>query len=330
MPRVLVAGAAGFIGSHLVDLLLARGNEVVGVDSFTTGTPQNIAHLESHEGFIFIEADVTQPLAIPDRLHRIYHLACPASPIDYLQKPFETLYAGSDGTRELLRLAERHGARFLLASTSEVYGDPAEHPQRETYFGNVNPIGPRSVYVESKRYAEALTMAFHRHRGVQVRIARIFNTYGPRMRMDDGRVIPAFACQALRGEPLTVFGDGEQTRSYCYISDMLEGLTRLMASDCTGPCNLGNPFELSVMALAEWLISQTQSASEFSFKPLPQDDPRLRRPEISLARRELGWEPKVSFGDGIKSTIAWFKEEVAFEQELQERHKKEATKGRAS
>lgn len=311
MSRVLVAGAAGFLASHLVDRLLTDGHEVVGVDNFITGNPRNLHHLEDNGAFSFVEHDVIEPITnIGGRFDRIYDLASPASPIDYLQRPFETLYAGSDGTRNLLRRAEADGARFLITSTSEVYGDPLIHPQTEDYWGNVNPIGPRSVYDEAKRYAEALTMAFHRYKGVEVRIPRIFNTYGPRMRHDDGRVIPAFCCQAIRGEALTVFGDGSQTRSYCYVSDLVDGLVKLMESDFMGPCNLGNPYELSVKELATVIIDAAGSSSSLTFKPLPTDDPKVRKPDTTLAQTKLGWKPKVPFDEGLARTMAYFREVV--------------------
>jgi len=311
MARALVTGAAGFVGSHLVDRLLDEGWEVIGVDNFITGTPRNLSHLDGVVGFRFIEADVTHPVDLDGVVERIYHLASPASPIDYLELPFETLYAGSHATQHLLELAERDGARFLLASTSEVYGDPAIHPQPESYWGNVNPIGPRSVYDEAKRYAEAITMAFHRYRQVDIRIARLFNTYGPRMRHDDGRVVPTFCCQALQGEPLTVFGDGHQTRSFCFVSDTVDGLFRLMEGDEPGPVNLGNPYELSMHELAGAICAAAGARPEVRHRPLPQDDPKLRRPDIALARRALGWSPQVLFDDGIRHTLAYFAEVLA-------------------
>lgn len=311
MPRSLVAGAAGFIGSHLVDRLLADGHEVVGADDFITGHPRNVAHLASNARFTFLEVDVTKPFAAPGPFTHVWHLASPASPIDYLERPFETLYAGSDATRILLDLARADGARFFLASTSEVYGDPDVHPQREDYWGNVNPIGPRSVYDEAKRYAEALTMAYHRYHHVEVRIARIFNTYGPRMRLDDGRVIPAFCGQVLRGEPLTVFGDGSQTRSYCYVDDLVDGFVRLMASDLREPCNLGNPVERTVLELAEYTRAAAGVDVPIAFKPLPTDDPRRRRPDIGRAQARLGWAPKVPFEEGFATTLGWFRDALA-------------------
>jgi len=307
MAHVLVAGAAGFLASHLVDRLLSDGHTVVGIDNFITGNAANLAHLNQEPRFEFIEADACKPLVIPGRFEQVYHLASPASPIDYLELPFETLYVGSDGTRNLLERALADNARFLITSTSEVYGDPTVHPQHEGYWGNVNPIGPRSVYDEAKRYSEALTMAFHRYKKLQTRISRLFNTYGPRMRFNDGRVIPAFCTQALRGDELTIQGDGSQTRSYCYVSDTVDGLVRLMASDLSEPCNLGNPYELSVLELAKVIRDRVGSSSEITFRPLPKDDPKRRKPDCSRAKRELNWEPKVAFEDGIAKTLDYFK-----------------------
>ncbi len=304
--RILVAGGAGFIPSHLGERLLAVGHEVVAIDNFVTGDRRNLASFAQHPRFRFIEADISRELPVEGRFDRVYHMASPASPIDYVQLPFETLYAGSDGTRRLLERAEADGARFLVASTSEVYGDPQVHPQVESYWGNVNPIGPRSVYDEAKRYGEALTMAFHRYRRVPTRIARIFNTYGPRMRLNDGRVMPAFCSQALRGEPLTVFGDGSQTRSFCYVSDLVEGLFRLMESDLDEPCNVGNPHEMTMLQLAQYINRYTGNSAGIVHRPLPTDDPTQRRPDIGRARERLGWEPKVSFEDGVRETVAYF------------------------
>ncbi len=306
--RTLVTGGAGFVGSHLCERLLAAGHEVVAVDNLLTGARRNIAQLEGHPRFAFVEADVTTELPVSGRLDRIFHLASPASPIDYVELPFETLYVGSDGTRTCLERAAADGARFLLASTSEVYGDPAVHPQVESYWGNVNPIGPRSVYDEAKRYAEALTMAFHRYKGVRTRIVRIFNTYGPRMRADDGRVVPTFITQALAGQPLTVFGDGKQTRSFCYVSDLVRGLDALMESDLVEPCNIGNPHELTMLQLAEVINRETRNPSGIVHKPLPKDDPMRRRPDITRASQRLGWEPEVSFDEGMARTIAYFRQ----------------------
>lgn len=305
--RILVSGGAGFVPSHLCDLLLARGHEVVALDNFVTGHRRNLATLEAHPGFSFVQADVSRELPVEGRFDRIYHMASPASPIDYVELPFETLYAGSDGTRLLLERARKDGARFLLASTSEVYGDPAIHPQVEDYWGNVNPIGVRSVYDEAKRYAEALSMAFARYHQVEVRIVRIFNTYGPRMRPNDGRVMPAFCSQALRGEPLTVFGDGLQTRSFCYVSDLVEGISRLMESDLGTPCNVGNPHEMTMLQLAEYINRFTGNTAGIVHRPLPKDDPTRRKPDITLARARLGWEPQVDFEEGVSQTVAYFR-----------------------
>ena len=306
--RVLVTGGAGFVGSHLVERLLNDGHEVFALDNLLTGRRENLSGADATPGFRFVHHDITR--GVPDALpafDRVYHLASPASPIDYVELPFETLYAGSDGTRACLERAAQDGARFLLASTSEVYGDPAVHPQTESYWGNVNPIGPRSVYDEAKRYAEALTMAFHRSRGVETRIVRIFNTYGPRMRAADGRVIPTFLRQALAGEPLTLFGDGAQTRSFCYVSDLVDGLVRLMESTLREPCNVGNPVERTMAELADAVNTLTGNTAGTVHKPLPVDDPTRRRPDISRARGSLGWEPRVSLEDGLAATLAWFR-----------------------
>ncbi|MEE2749796.1 MAG: UDP-glucuronic acid decarboxylase family protein [Myxococcota bacterium] len=309
--RMLITGGAGFVGSHLCERLLDDGHEVIALDNYITGSPQNISHLLDREHFQLVEADASKALPIDGTLDRIFHLASPASPIDYVQLPFETLYAGSDATRLCLERAQADGARFLMASTSEVYGDPAIHPQVESYFGNVNPIGPRSVYDEAKRYAEALTMAFHRYHGVETRIVRIFNTYGPRMRSNDGRVIPAFCCQALEGRPLTVFGDGHQTRSFCYVSDLVDGIVRLMESNLTEPCNVGNPTERSMLDLAQIINDTTNNQAGMVHKPLPVDDPTRRRPDISRAQKELGWSPKVSLEEGLAPTLAFFAKVLA-------------------
>lgn len=305
--RILVAGGAGFVPSHLCERLLRDGHEVVALDNFVTGHRRNLEPLQEFPGFHFVEADLTRGIPVEGRFDRIYNLASPASPIDYVELPFETLYVGSDGTRVALERAWQDGARFLLASTSEVYGDPEIHPQVESYWGNVNPIGPRSVYDEAKRYAEALTMAFHRYRKVQTRIARIFNTYGPRMRANDGRVMPAFVSQALDGQPLTVFGDGTQTRSFCYVTDLVDGLVRLMESDLTEPCNLGNPHELTMLQLAEYINAALDNQAGVVYRPLPKDDPTRRRPDNTRARTVLGWEPVVPFDQGVAETVAWFK-----------------------
>jgi dTDP-glucose 4,6-dehydratase len=309
--RILVTGGAGFVPSHLCDLLLSQGHEVVAVDNFVTGSARNVAHLSEHPGFRLVVADVSRELPVDGRFDRIYHMASPASPIDYVQLPFETLLAGSDATKLALERARADGARFLLASTSEVYGDPTVHPQVEGYWGNVNPIGPRSVYDEAKRYAEAFTMAAHRTWGVPTRIVRIFNTYGPRMRLDDGRVMPAFCSQALRGEPLTVFGDGTQTRSFCYVSDLVDGITRLMESDLVGPCNVGNPHEMTMLALADAINRTTGNTAGIVFRPLPTDDPTQRRPDITRAREGLAWTPKVGFEEGVARTVAYFAERLS-------------------
>jgi dTDP-glucose 4,6-dehydratase len=304
--RVLVAGGAGFVGSHLAARLLAEGNEVVVLDNLLTGARENLASMEAHPRFHFVESDLCAGIPSGGRFDRIFNLASPASPIDYVELPFETLYVGSEGTRQCLERAARDGARMLFASTSEVYGDPAVHPQREDYWGNVNPIGPRSVYDEAKRYGEALVSAFQRYRGVEARIIRIFNTYGPRMRAQDGRVVPTFIDQALRGLPLTIFGDGTQTRSFCYVDDLVDGMIRLMESDLREPCNVGNPHELTMLELAEEINRRTGNVAGIIFRPLPKDDPTRRRPDIGRAQRELGWQPNVPFAEGIQKTIDWF------------------------
>jgi dTDP-glucose 4,6-dehydratase len=310
--RAVVLGAAGFIGSHLCDRLLADGWRVTGVDSLITGARANLDHLAREPRFDFIEQDICQPLdGVGGPVHAVLDFASPASPIDYLEHPFETLHVGSIGVENALRLAKRTGARFLLSSTSEVYGDPLEHPQKESYWGNVNPIGPRAVYDEAKRFAEAITMAYRRYERVETRIARIFNTYGPRMRLDDGRVVPTFLAQALRGEPITVFGDGSQTRSFCYVDDNVECMMRLLRSDYAEPVNVGMPHEMTMLEFARWVKTTVGGPSEIVFKPLPQDDPRVRQPDISRAREVLGWEPKVPFDDGMRRTVAWFRERVA-------------------
>ena len=305
--RIMVAGGAGFVGSHLCDLLLAAGHRVVAVDNLVTGRRENIAHLSGREDFDLIEQDIIRPFRFDGPLDFILDLASPASPVDFTRIPLEILLVGSYGVPHLLVLAREKGAGFLLASTSEVYGDPLVHPQPEDYRGNVNPVGPRSVYDESKRYAEALTMAYHRHRGVDTRIIRIFNTYGPRMRLDDGRVVPALIDQALHGRPLTVFGDGSQTRSFCYVSDLVEGIRLAMVSREHRPVNLGNPCEMSILEFARHIKKHTGSQSSIEHLPLPDDDPKVRRPDISRARESLGWEPRVSFEEGIKKTIDWFR-----------------------
>lgn len=306
--RILVSGAAGFIGSHLCDRLLAEGHTVVGVDNFLTGAERNLEHLREHPRFRFLRHDIVQPLSIGEPLDGVINMASPASPADYLAHPIETLDVGSAGTRNMLEMARAHNARFLLTSTSECYGDPLEHPQAETYWGNVNPVGLRSCYDESKRFAEAITMAYHRAYGLRTNIARIFNTYGPRMKLDDGRVVPAFVDQALRGAPLTIFGDGSQTRSFCYVSDMVEGLFRLMSCDERYPVNLGNPHEMTILEFAERILRLTGASSEIVYQPLPQDDPKQRRPDISKAGRVLGWEPRVSLEEGLQRTIEHFRQ----------------------
>jgi dTDP-glucose 4,6-dehydratase len=305
--RVLITGAAGFLGSHLVDRFLADGHEVIGMDNFLTGSLDNIAHLADTPRFDFIEHDVTNHIDVDAALDGVLHFASPASPVDYLELPIQTLKVGGIGAHKTLGLAKARQARYLLASTSEVYGDPEVHPQPETYWGHVNPIGPRGVYDEAKRFAEAMTMAYHRFHGLDVRIVRIFNTYGTRMRPNDGRVVSNFVVQALRGEPLTVYGDGSQTRSFCHVSDEVEGIYRLFFSDHVGPVNIGNPDELTVRAMAELVIELTRSSSEIANRPLPADDPKVRRPDISLARAVLGWEPAVSLHEGLELTIPYFR-----------------------
>ncbi|MDQ7041238.1 MAG: SDR family oxidoreductase [Rhodothermus sp.] len=309
-PRTLITGGAGFIGSHLCERFLAEGHEVICMDNFITGSPDNIAHLIGHERFHFIHHDVTNFIYVEGPLDYVLHFASPASPADYLKYPIQTLKVGALGTHKALGLAKAKGARFLLASTSEVYGDPLVHPQPEDYWGNVNPVGLRGVYDEAKRFAEAITMAYHRYHGVEVRIVRIFNTYGPRMRLDDGRALPTFMTQALKGEPLTVYGDGSQTRSFQYIDDLVEGIYRLLMSNYVGPVNIGNPEEISILEFAREIIELTGSKSEIIFKPLPADDPKVRQPDISLARRVLGWEPKVSRREGLRRTLEYFKQRL--------------------
>jgi dTDP-glucose 4,6-dehydratase len=309
--RAVILGAAGFIGSHLTDRFLAEGWAVLGVDNLITGTMRNLAHLAREPRFEFLEQDVCRPLEVAGPVTAVLDFASPASPIDYLEKPFETMHVGSIGVENALKLAEAKGARFLLSSTSEVYGDPLEHPQREAYWGNVNPIGPRSVYDEAKRFAEAITMAYRRYKKVETRIARIFNTYGPRMRLNDGRVVPTLVAQALRGEPLTVFGDGLQTRSFCYVDDNVEGMWRLLHSDFTDPVNIGNPTEMTIRAFADAVQRHVGSHCSIVHQPLPQDDPKVRKPDITRARQVLGWEPKVGFDEGMRRSVAWFREQVS-------------------
>jgi dTDP-glucose 4,6-dehydratase len=289
-----------------LDRLLGDGHEIVGLDNLLSGSMRNIAHLEGHPAFTFVQRDVSQPFTVEGHFDAVLHLASPASPKDYLDYPIETLLVGSVGTRNMLEVAVANGARFLLTSTSECYGDPAEHPQRETYWGNVNPVGPRSCYDESKRFAEAITMAYHRRHGLRTRIARIFNTYGPRMKLNDGRVVPAFLDQALRGTPITVFGDGSQTRSFCYVSDLVDGLIRLLHSQESYPVNLGNPHELTMREFAEYIQEMTGTVSKIVYHPLPEDDPKRRQPDITKAQQLLGWEPKVALRDGLRETIAYF------------------------
>ncbi len=308
-----MTGGAGFLGSHLVDLLLERGHEVIAIDNLVTGTVDNIAHLAGNPRFRFIQQDVTEFLFLQGPVDFVWHFASPASPIDYLELPIQTLKVGSLGTHKALGLAKHKGARFLLASTSEVYGDPLVHPQTEDYWGNVNPIGPRGCYDEAKRFAEALTMAYHKEHNVETRIVRIFNTYGPRMRMRDGRVVPSFVGQALANRPITVFGTGAQTRSFCYCQDLVEGIYRLMMSAIHLPTNLGNPQELTVLEFAREIIRVTGSRSRIVFRPLPQDDPRQRRPDIARARRWLGWVPKVGLAEGLPPTIDWFRKRLSGE-----------------
>ena len=307
MTRTVITGGAGFLGSHLCERLLGEGHEVIALDNFLTGTPRNVEHLMEHDAFRLIKADVTEYVHVTGPVDQVLHFASPASPIDYLELPIETMKVGSTGTLHTLGLAKEKGARFLLASTSETYGDPQVHPQPESYWGHVNPVGPRGVYDEAKRYAEALTMAYRRTHGVDTAIVRIFNTFGERMRPNDGRAIPTFIRQALRGEPLTVAGDGSQTRSVCYVADLVDGLLRLLRSDLPGPVNIGNPHELSMLELAQQIVALTGSSSEIAFIERPVDDPTVRQPDISLARAELGWEPKVSIEEGLQRTIEWFR-----------------------
>lgn len=308
--RYVISGAAGFIGSHLCDRLIGQGHQVVGIDNFITGHYENLEHLSANPAFEFVEQDVCKPVTVDGKVDRVFHLASLASPVDYLNHPIETLESGSTGTRNMLELARQHEARFLLTSTSECYGDPLEHPQSETYWGNVNPVGLRSCYDESKRYAEALTMAYHRTYGVRSNIARIFNTYGPRMALNDGRVVPAFIDQALRGAPLTVFGTGSQTRSFCYVSDMVNGLLLLSESEEPYPVNLGNPVEMSILEFAQHIQARFDGKIGIDYKPLPADDPKIRKPDITKAKRVLGWEPKVPLDEGLTVTIEFFKEKA--------------------
>jgi dTDP-glucose 4,6-dehydratase len=308
--RILLTGAAGFLGSHLAERLLAEGHEVLGVDNFITGSRDNVAILQEQAGFSFHLHDVSVPLFVRGPLDGVLHFASPASPVDYLELPIQTLKVGSLGTHNMLGLAREKGARFLLASSSEVYGDPEVHPQPESYWGRVNPVGPRGVYDEAKRFAEALAGAYRKHHGLETRIARIFNTYGPRMRPGDGRVVSNFLVQGLRGEPLTLYGDGGQTRSFCYVEDLVEGIWRLFQSDYAGPVNLGNPQEFTIRDLAQWVRGLTGGRSEVAFQPLPEDDPKVRCPDITLAQTLLGWEPRVSLSEGLALTLPWFRDEV--------------------
>lgn len=308
--RVVITGAAGFIGSHLSEALLDRGYSVIGIDNLLTGDLANIAHLANRD-FLFIKHDVTNYINVDGPVDFVLHWASPASPIDYLELPIQTLKVGALGTHKALGLAKAKGARFVIASTSEVYGDPLEHPQRESYWGNVNPIGPRGVYDEAKRFAEAMTMAYHRYHGVDAKIVRIFNTYGPRMRRNDGRAVPAFISQAFANEDITVFGDGTQTRSFCYITDLVDGIIRLMLSGENEPVNIGNPHELTIEAIARTIVRMTGSSSRIVYKPLPTDDPKVRKPDITRARTLLGWEPTVELEDGLARTIEYFRKKAA-------------------
>jgi dTDP-glucose 4,6-dehydratase len=310
MKTAVVTGGAGFLGSHLTDRLLGEGYSVIGVDNFITGNPANLEHLKKEPKFSFIEQDVSKFIDIPGEVHLIFHFASPASPIDYLELPIQTLKVGSLGTHNALGLAKAKKSGFLLASTSECYGDPLVHPQTEEYWGNVNPIGPRGVYDEAKRFAEAMTMAYHRYHGIDSKIVRIFNTYGPRMRLKDGRVVPAFIGQALKGEPITVFGDGRQTRSFCYCSDLIDGIFRLSQGDFHEPVNIGNPNELTIREFAERIVRLIGSGSKIVYEPLPVDDPKQRRPDITRAIQRLGWKPVVDLETGLKQTIEWFKSRV--------------------
>jgi len=304
--RVLITGGAGFFGSHLCDFLLSQGYRIVCMDNLITGSMTNIQHLKDNESFEFVQHNVAEYIRVDGKIDYVLHFASPASPTDFLRLPIQTLKAGALGTLNALGVAKANGARFLLASSSEVYGDPLINPQSEGYWGNVNPVGPRAAYDESKRFAEALTMAYHRQHGIDTRIARIFNTYGPRMRKNDGRVIPTFITQALNNEPLSVFGDGSQTRSFCYISDLIEGIYRLMLSDLNEPTNLGNPEEIAILELGRKILEITRSRSEIVYQPLPEDDPKVRRPDIVRAREILGWNPTVDLGEGLTKTLQWF------------------------
>jgi len=308
MARIVLTGGAGFLGSHLTDRLLERGDEVICLDNLITGRRENVAHLVDHDRYRFVEHDVSEHIDIDGPVDAVLHFASPASPPDYLAAPIQTLKVGSLGTFNTLGLARAKGARFMIASTSEVYGDPHQHPQTEQYWGNVNPVGPRGCYDEAKRFGEAATMAYHRYHGVDVRIVRIFNTYGPRMRADDGRVVSNFLVQALSGQPITIYGDGTQTRSFCFVEDEVRGFLALLDSDITGPCNIGNPGEFTITELAKLVIEVTGSSSEVVYEPLPQDDPTQRRPDITQAREKLGWEPTVELREGLERTAAYFRD----------------------
>lgn len=308
--RIVVTGAAGFLGSHLAERFLVDGHAVIGVDNYVTGSPKNVEYLRAFDSFAMVEHDVTVPLYLNQEIDGILHFASPASPVDYLELPIQTLKVGSLGTHNMLGLAKEKGARFLLASTSEVYGDPQVHPQPETYWGHVNPVGPRGVYDEAKRFAEAMTMAYHKCHNVDTRIVRIFNTYGPRMRPGDGRVVSNFIVQALQGDPITIYGEGQQTRSFCHVHDTVEGIVRLFHSECAGPVNIGNPNEFTIRELAEIVLEETRSTSTLDTLRMPVDDPKVRRPDISLARVLLGWEATVSLREGIRMTLPYFKVEV--------------------
>jgi dTDP-glucose 4,6-dehydratase len=309
MSRIVITGAAGFIGSHLSEALLDRGHSVVGIDNLLTGDTKNVAHL-AHRDFVLIKHDVTNYINVDGPVDAVLHWASPASPIDYLELPIPTLKVGALGTHKALGLAKAKNARFVIASTSEVYGDPLEHPQKETYWGNVNPIGPRGVYDEAKRFAEAMTTAYHRYHGLDAKIVRIFNTYGPRMRLRDGRAVPAFMSQALRGEDVTIFGSGQQTRSFCYVTDLVEGVIRLMESDVNEPVNIGNPQEMTIEQIARVIIRLTGSKSKLVYRPLPEDDPKVRQPDITRARTLLGWEPKVTLEEGLTRTLEYFRTKI--------------------
>jgi len=309
--RIVITGGAGFVGSHLCDRWLADGHEVVAVDNFLTGRPENVGHLKGRKDFQLLEQDVSEALPVDGKVDFVFHLASPASPVDYLEHPIETMLVSSIGTKHALDLARANDAGFLIASTSECYGDPKEHPQKETYWGHVNPIGPRSVYDEAKRFGEAMTMSYNREFGVNTHIVRIFNTYGPRMKLNDGRVVPNFIDQALRGKPITIYGEGKQTRSFCYVSDLVDGITRLMLSGEHEPTNIGNPTELTILEFAEVIQKLVGSHCKLEFKPMPQDDPKQRKPDISKAKRLLGWEPKTGLEEGLRETISYFQNQEA-------------------